>query len=93
MLYGRVPYKGVNDWEILKNIKTTKPDYSDVEISEEALDFIQKCLVANPSNRITWKQIYDHPLITKSEITLTTGLLRSKISFDKNKTYYMKNED
>jgi hypothetical protein len=32
-------------------------------------------------------------LITKSEITLTTGLLRSKISFDKNKTYYQKNED
>lgn len=55
MLYGRVPYSGLNDYAILRNIKTTKPNYSDANISEEALDFIQRCLTPDPSKRITWK--------------------------------------
>jgi len=55
MIYARVPYTGPNDYAILKKIKTTKPNYSDKNVSEEVIDFIKKCLVSDPSNRISWK--------------------------------------
>jgi serine/threonine protein kinase len=55
MLYDRLPYRGVNDWEILKKIKTTIPKFDDVDLSDDASDFIQRCLVYDPKSRITWK--------------------------------------
>jgi len=38
-------------------------DYSGAKISDHARDFIQRCLTIDPKKRITWSEIYDHPLI------------------------------
>ena len=54
---------GMNDFEILKKIKKSRPDFTGMNISEKARDFIEKCLTINPKERISWKQVYDHPLI------------------------------
>ncbi len=34
MIYGRYPYVGLNDFDILKKIKNNRPDYSAVMISK-----------------------------------------------------------
>jgi len=34
MIYGRYPYLGLNDYDILKKIKNTRPDFSAVQISK-----------------------------------------------------------
>lgn len=54
MIYGRYPYMGMNDYDILKKIKNNRPDYSAVQISKECRDFIEKCLTVNPKLRIKW---------------------------------------
>jgi hypothetical protein len=39
----------MNDFDILKKIKQNKPDFTGVNISTNAKDFINKCLTINPS--------------------------------------------
>ena len=56
---------GMNDYDILKKIKNNRPDFSRVQISEKARDFIDKCLTVDPKKRIRWQEIYDHPLLAK----------------------------
>lgn len=46
----------------IKNMEYTFPDY----ISEEAKDFISKILVHDPNERISIKQILDHPWIVNN---------------------------
>jgi serine/threonine protein kinase len=53
----------MNDFEILKKIKTSRPDYSRVNISASARDFIDRCLTIDPKKRISWVEIYSHELI------------------------------
>jgi serine/threonine protein kinase len=55
MIYGKYPYMGMNDYDILKKIKNNKPDFSTVQISKECRDFIEKCLTVDPKKRIKWK--------------------------------------
>jgi serine/threonine-protein kinase ULK/ATG1 len=66
MIYGKYPYLGMNDYDILKKIKNNRPDFSAVQISKEARDFIDKCLTVNPKDRIKWKSVYEHPLLAKN---------------------------
>jgi len=54
LLYGKYPFMGMSDPDILKKIRTTRPDFSGVNISESARDFINRCLTVDPRKRITW---------------------------------------
>ena len=45
---------GMNDYDLLKKIKTTKPTFNGVNISNDAEDFINKCLTVDPKKRIGW---------------------------------------
>ena len=87
IMYGKYPFTGMNDAMILKNIKEKKvPDFSAVNISSKARDFIQRCLTYEPKRRIQWKEIYDHPLI-KEEEKIVYGLA-SKLKVNDNKNFY-----
>lgn len=55
LLYGKYPYMGFNDLDILKKIESSKPDFSGVNLSPNALDFISRCLTVNPASRISWR--------------------------------------
>lgn len=56
MLYGKYPFMGINDPMILKNIKEKKiPDFGGVNLSENAKDFIIRCLTYDPKQRIQWR--------------------------------------
>jgi serine/threonine protein kinase len=92
-LMGDYPYNGINDMEILKKIRKGPPAFSNkIFISKESQDFIVKCLTVDPKKRITWKAIYEHPLIhdkKKIRDTYVAGL-KSTINVDKNKDFYNK---
>ena len=45
----------MNDYDILKKIKNNRPDFSRVNISADAKDFLNRCLTVNPKDRISWK--------------------------------------
>lgn len=55
LLYGKYPYLGISDLDILKKIKSSRPSFDGVNISPKARDFMNKCLTADPKSRITWK--------------------------------------
>lgn len=64
MLYGKYPYKGENYAEMNKSIRGNAVTfYPQIPISPESKDFITKCLVIEPSKRITWEDIEAHPLL------------------------------
>jgi serine/threonine protein kinase len=67
MLYGKYPYQGISFPDILKKIRTTRPDFSGINISEKARDFIDRCLIVDPKSRIQWKEIYNHPVMQERE--------------------------
>lgn len=79
---------GMNDYDILKKIKTNRPDFSRVTISPDAEDFINRCLTVDSRKRISWAQIYQHPLLNKKENAFIYGTLQSKINIDQNKQFY-----
>jgi serine/threonine protein kinase len=94
MIYGKYPYVGMNDMDILKKIKKGRPDYSAFEISRDCRDFLDGCMTADPKKRISWREIYEHPLITKQSGMLYSGILQSsKINVKKNKIFYDKTDE
>ena len=54
LLTGKYPYLGANFKDLLRKIKTTPVDYSVMRISPIATDFIKKCLMVKPEQRISW---------------------------------------
>jgi len=48
LLYGKYPFNGFSDEDILKKIESTKPDFSGVNLSPNAHNFIERCLTDNP---------------------------------------------
>lgn len=63
LIYGEYPFKGEKDRQILACIKNNRPNYTKVNISDKARDFIDRCLTIDPKERISWKEVYSHPLI------------------------------
>lgn len=58
LLFGSFPYMATNYAEMLKKIQFTKLDFpSSIPVSNLSKDFISRCLVMEPSQRITWQQI------------------------------------
>lgn len=86
LLYGKYPYQGVSDYDILKKIKTLRPDYAGVNLSPKAHDFIERCLTVDPKKRISWKEIYDHAIIKEAE-KIIYGLT-SKLRVNDNRDFY-----
>ena len=59
------PYKGKDEVEIKKNIKNQVP-YKQPE-DFFLRDLINKCLVENPNDRISWEQYFEHPFFMTEE--------------------------
>jgi len=72
---------------MIKLIKNTTVDYSGIKISDRAREFIQCCLTIDPKNRISWSEIYEHPLI-KNEDKMIHGF--SVLNVNDMKTFYKK---
>lgn len=88
LLYGKYPFMGMSDNEILKKIEQTRPNFSGVNLSENARNFIDRCLTDNPQKRISWLEIYQHPLIKEGEKMLYG--LTSRINIKQAEDFYKK---
>ena len=63
MLYGCTPWGIVNQYQLIKNIQNVPISFvNDKGISEDAINFIYKCLQTDENNRISWDEIYRHKL-------------------------------
>lgn len=96
-LTGKYPYSAINDHEVLKKIKSGPPVFpNDILISEDSKTFIRRCLTVDPKQRISWADIYEHPLMVgkKNNVRQTyVGGLASQISIGKNKEFYDKRQN
>lgn len=82
MLYGCFPFNGKN-W-LAQHEEILRMDGKlifDGEFSEDCKDFLRKTLVANPEERIGWKEIFKHPAIQK--------LKKKETETDQNGGYYL----
>jgi serine/threonine-protein kinase ULK2 len=66
LLEGDFPFVGRNIEAVLKQIMEDRIAIKRTDISEDAKDFIKRCLVIDPKDRIDWNEIYKHPLIASS---------------------------
>ncbi|EGR29941.1 protein kinase domain protein [Ichthyophthirius multifiliis] len=65
MLYGCTPWGVTNQYQLLKDIKNIPVQFQVngiVNISQEAINFIYKCLQIEENSRISWDEIYRHNL-------------------------------
>lgn len=67
LYYGKHPFEGIDDLEILNNIKYKEPIYLEKK-NKLANDLISKLLDKNPKTRITAQKILSHPFILENEI-------------------------
>ena len=96
------PYKGKDEKEIKRNIKNKVP-YKQPE-DYFLKDLIDKCLVENPKDRLTWEQYFQHPffmpeeqrneILSKIKIETKEEIDANAVYIDKDKRYiYQKDFD
>ena len=69
--FKEIPYPGFNEQEILKKIKNNFPrkQPSDPQLR----DLLNKLLVMNPNNRISWEEYFNHPFFRGNNSNLVNA--------------------
>lgn len=66
ILVGESPFKINKEEELIKIVKDQISIPSYVYVSKEARDFLDKCLQKNPNDRVTIKELSNHPFLIKN---------------------------
>ena len=61
MLSGKFPYNAEDNYEIFQKIESEEPNYFELIVSENVIDFMKKCLIKNPKLRPSAKECLQHP--------------------------------
>lgn len=61
MLHGYTPWTAKSEFQLVKNIES-KPLEISKQISSESADFIKHCLAINETQRISWDELFVHPI-------------------------------
>ena len=70
MLCGRVIFEAMNKAKLMKILNLGEYEIpKELHLSTEAIDFISSCIQYNPSNRLPWKELTNHPFISGDTIT------------------------
>lgn len=97
MLYGNTPWTGKTPYELYNNIRKQMLEFpSNIKRSPQVLDLIREMLQIEDADRISWKQIFTHPLVQldteqlEKEITqlASSGDIDSQVSLQE---LYFKN--
>jgi len=67
MLFGRYPFDGQNDEQIIRRIKRGSIDWSGEHVSSAAFDLLHQLLQANASNRPSAGEVMKHRFFISSE--------------------------
>mgnify|MGYP001206508414 CR=1 FL=1 len=65
MLFGTTPWTGASLRKLYQNIISTPIEFHR-NLSEETKDLIRKMLTISDEERITWKEVYNHPALNKN---------------------------
>ena len=80
MLTGKYPFQGEKGEKLFKKIENDEIDMKPLiesQCSQEAIDFIQKCLKKNYLERMTTAECLEHPWITKFCVKNNSNLLNN----------------
>lgn len=91
ILSGKFPFTGNSNFEIFEKIQKSEPVFKNLfkDISQNAIDFIKKCLVKNPSERLSAKECLSHPWLEPifkhihSDVFLKDNLILNFTSYHK----------
>ena len=61
MLHGHTPWIGKSEFDLIKKIES-RPLKIDSNLSQESVDFLQKCLSLEEKDRISWDELFVHPI-------------------------------
>jgi serine/threonine-protein kinase ULK/ATG1 len=67
ILFGQLPWTGFSDSDLYRNI-TTKPLMFPKKISEDTKDLIKRMLTVKEDDRISWKEVFNHPALKNIKI-------------------------
>ena len=76
MVFGRVPYTAGNILDLLKKIRK-EPLVFPQKVNPVVEDVIRKMLVVDPAKRISWKDLFRHPITNYLEARLEQSLQES----------------
>ena len=91
LYYRDIPFDGKNEVEILQKIESNLPYKQPDDMIFR--DLINKLLVVNVKNRLSWNEYFNHPfftgkIINKNNINLFNSFsYKNSLSFDNNKDY------
>ena len=65
MYFGEYPYSGINEYQIIKSIESNKKlkEINDKELN----DLVNKMLIQNENERISWNDYFNHPFFKENE--------------------------
>jgi len=66
-LFGKRPWDGYSDKDLYRNI-TMKPLSFPKKVSEDIKDLLQRMLTVKEHERISWKEVFDHPALKNIKI-------------------------
>ena len=93
LLSGKYPFTGKTHLEIFENIQKNEPIFNKIifnDVSKNAIDFIKKCLVKTPNERLSAKECLLHPWLepifkhVHSDIFLKDNLILNFTSYSKS---------
>ena len=91
ILSGKFPFTGNSNFEIFEKIQKSEPVFKNLfkDVSQNAIDFIKKCLVKNPNERPSAKECLSHPWLEPifkhihSDVFLKDNLILNFTSYHK----------
>lgn len=82
LLFGYLPFPARDFYSYMNNVwKMSLKFPVDKLIHENTKDFVKKCLQKTEEERISWEEIFDHPLL-KEEEEDTSQIEKPKYEFD-----------
>jgi serine/threonine-protein kinase ULK/ATG1 len=67
LLTGQLPWKGYSDKDLYRNI-TTKELSLPKKVSADSIDLIKRMLTVKEEDRISWKEVFNHPALKNIKI-------------------------
>ena len=73
LLHGETPWTAMNEVQLVRNIEKMPLVIKRKDISPETQDFLRKCLQVHEKDRISWDQIFAHPIFGGYFVTRTNS--------------------
>lgn len=92
-MYGKPPYTAKSPPELLENIKKKKLEFpDDIKRSDEIKDLLTRMLQIEEEKRISWNELFVHPVLKPSDIKIEKTDDALINSFRESEAYMKRNK-